>query len=681
MPRIGGVLVIAASSRDDGLLGRVVARKSLSGGRVAVTTVPTTIDKAYSVFKVEFAGTIAELERTGGAGISSLPAARASGFLGLLKGRAGKFSCTRNALDTKHPDPIKIDVDFSSAHVDGSADLNIANPAIAFNLVARPTIDVSAKFATGGSCKVDFPAAHIPMGTTPLVLVIGPYLKADATASVSAQYHLDTRVNLGFVRSKRGSNADARVFKVEGTPTISGSGKLIAGLGLSAQMTLGGRVGVGGEIGPQASVEARSTTGSAGVSTCVTGTSALRVGLAATADVFVAKWSFTLAQGTFFERTWFHQCVPAGGPGGSPESGGGGGGSGGGTGGAWSGADAPGMTLLQDVACFAPTDCFAVGQPGTTILRRDGNTWTPITVPAPAGSVTPNLRSITCTSAVVCVAVGHALVGSTTSSYAIHWNGSTWALHDLPFPPDAFDAQIRAVSCVSATACVAVGHYNVGGVVGGGTPYAARWDGTAWSPINPPMAPSSDANTLIGVFCLAANDCLAVGHRAIFGPTGGYIPFVSRWNGSGWTGQSLSFPAGHAGAYLADISCTASNFCMAVGPLNVTGVSSDRIFTARWNGTSFSTQQLDQPAGADRAHLRAVSCTSSTACYAVGSRTGGGITHYFARSWNGASWVDDSLPAPDGGIGSGGLLGVSCAGSNCTAVGYRNSSQAVTLSR
>src|SRR4029077_14269529 len=84
-----------------------------------------------------------------------------------------------------------------------------------------------------------------------------------------------------------------------------------------------------------------------------------------------------------------------------------------------------------------------------------------------------------------------------------------------------------------------------------------------------------------------------------------------------------------------------------------------------WNGTSWSIQKTPQLAP-DSHVLRAVSCTSPSACTAVGSL--GYAT--LAEVWNGTSWSVQKTPQLPPGSGLNALTGGSCISARaCTAVG------------
>jgi hypothetical protein len=86
-------------------------------------------------------------------------------------------------------------------------------------------------------------------------------------------------------------------------------------------------------------------------------------------------------------------------------------------------------------------------------------------------------------------------------------------------------------------------------------------------------------------------------------------------------------PSGAPGSSLLGVSCTAATACAAVGYYNgneYPEVTGDTQIVERWNGTTWSTQLPATVPGAGISGLFGVSCTSPTACTAVGnSQTSG----------------------------------------------------------
>ena len=90
---------------------------------------------------------------------------------------------------------------------------------------------------------------------------------------------------------------------------------------------------------------------------------------------------------------------------------------------------------------------------------------------------------------------------------------------------------------------------------------------------------------------------------------------------SGWSIQHTPNPAGASDSILNGGSCASATACTAVGSYNTS--SATVTLAERWNGTTWSIQTTPNPAGGSEIHLIRVSCTSATACTAVGNYNNG----------------------------------------------------------
>ena len=143
------------------------------------------------------------------------------------------------------------------------------------------------------------------------------------------------------------------------------------------------------------------------------------------------------------------------------------------------------------------------------------------------------------------------------------------------------------------------------------------------------------------------------------------------WNGRGWTLQT-SPGFGQARS----VSCTSTTACTAVGD-RVGGASRISTVAIRWNGTEWTTQSTTNPSSIYN-FLLGVSCKSSTSCVAVGEWEDG-TSQMFTEIWNGRAWTTSTPPNPAGATRSV-LFGVSCvSASQCTAVGDYGESSGTTL--
>ncbi len=299
--------------------------------------------------------------------------------------------------------------------------------------------------------------------------------------------------------------------------------------------------------------------------------------------------------------------------------------------------------------------------------------WSVEETPNPAGEPPESwLRGVSCSSSMACTAIGEYKNKSRVKvAFAERWNGTEWSLQEPGMPSGAKGSWLTGVSCSSSTACAAVGYYTNSSSVG--VTLAERWNGTEWSLQEARNATGAESSELSGVACSSSTACTAVGS---YTSAGVRVPLAERWNGTEWSLQEPGVPSGAKGILLSGVSCSSSTACTAVGIYtNSSGVGVT--LAERWNGTEWSIQSTPNPTGAEGSSLRSVSCPSSTACTAVGTYTNSsGVEVPLAERWNGTEWSIQSTPSPSGAKFIS-LNSVSCPSSTaCTAVGvYFNTSQ------
>ena len=255
---------------------------------------------------------------------------------------------------------------------------------------------------------------------------------------------------------------------------------------------------------------------------------------------------------------------------------------------------------------------------------------------------------------------------------------AVWSIEPTPAVPGATSVTLTGVSCTSDSACVAVGSYVDSTKFA--QPLTESWNGSSWT-IHPVPVPSRTFTaSLLAVSCTSPDACTAVGSYA---NTPIYIngaPLAERWNGSSWSMQlppdDPDFPGqNHSTISLNAVSCTSATACTAVGDDN--GDGNWNSFAEVWDGSTWVFQRPPQhqiDAGGDTSNfLNGISCLSPGACETDGSDgtlyTGYGTV---AQVWDGTSW--SVQPTPDDAdtthTGTPSLQAVSCADSEaCTAVG------------
>ena len=300
---------------------------------------------------------------------------------------------------------------------------------------------------------------------------------------------------------------------------------------------------------------------------------------------------------------------------------------------------------LLSVSCTGPTRCVAAGSatvgidPQTLIESWDGSAWT--VVPTPDGSGKVNiLNGVSCTSPTSCVAVGAAWVEDIFDFQTLveQWNGATWSI--VPTTGAAGVGYLSDVTCVSSSDCVAVGWDNSGRTL------VLSWDGHSWS-VTPSPSVAGSNNVLSGVTCLSATACVAVGDSVVYA-TGIGSTLVEAWNGSTWSIEPTAGATGPSDG-LNHVSCSSTTACMATGFHFAPGVSEPQeTLVESWNGSAWSVVPSPSPS-ATRNNLQNVSCSSPTACLAVGwydIPVGDPDTpRTLVESWNGSTWT--IVPSPN----------------------------------
>jgi hypothetical protein len=253
--------------------------------------------------------------------------------------------------------------------------------------------------------------------------------------------------------------------------------------------------------------------------------------------------------------------------------------------------------------------------------------------------------------------------------------GSGWRVEPTPNLPSAEINEFSAVSCTSGRACTAVGSH-AASLSSPGFTLAQRWNGTSWRIQHTILPNGAASSTFTGVSCASATACTAVG-AAIGKATRRGVNLAEAWNGTSWRVQAIPTPMGSTGSSLFAVSCTSASACTAVGNY---GNAAGRVLAMaeRWNGKAWRIQPLPRPAKVTQ--LFGVSCPAARACTAVGFQNSGtGDAQPLAEAWNGTRWQVQAVPLPRKAPG-GALSAVSCTTpSACTATGTNFSTTGPTL--
>src|SRR5262249_24797408 len=149
--------------------------------------------------------------------------------------------------------------------------------------------------------------------------------------------------------------------------------------------------------------------------------------------------------------------------------------------------------------------------------------------------------------------------------------------------------------------------------------------------------------------------------------TGSARPLAESWNGQSCQVQKVPVPRGEPGGIFDAVSCTSPRACSATGTDFNPGRAGPTL-AERGNGKTWRVQRTQAPANASLSvsaiALDGVSCTSATACTAIGAYAPEHAPAYFVESWNGSRWRLDRAPHPAD-FTRGALLGISCVRARC----------------
>lgn len=278
--------------------------------------------------------------------------------------------------------------------------------------------------------------------------------------------------------------------------------------------------------------------------------------------------------------------------------------------------------------------------------------WSARPVPVPAAARESWLASVSCSSTLACIAVGSFIDSHRrTHSLALRWTGRIWSIQRTPAATGERSSGLLGVSCPASNSCLAVGYYRS---QTGSHALIERWNGDRWSIEHIARQPDETASELDDITCNATASCTAVGDFENGGPD--TFALIEHWTGSSWRTQ----PAPRAGSVdeLLGVSCTSSTACAAVGVSDIYGALTEHWDGHRWTVIPELADLMDQSAG-----LGSVSCTSKTACTAVGGVGNSAGEFDLIERWNGKRWSEEEFS-------DGTLYGVSCTSAKaCVTVG------------
>jgi hypothetical protein len=200
----------------------------------------------------------------------------------------------------------------------------------------------------------------------------------------------------------------------------------------------------------------------------------------------------------------------------------------------------------------------------TLVEVLTGGRWSVIPSPTPGNGDQNDLQSVACTSPAFCMAAGSYSPVSNPYDPEVkplleRWDGSTWTVTPAGTASLGRQSVLRSVSCTSRSSCLAVGSTSSITLTGdsAGSTLVEHWDGAAWRMVATPRGGLGRTASLESVSCLSPSACMAVGSFTV---NGGAHAAAERtlaewWNGSTWT-VVTSQNHGVAASSLRSVSCT-----------------------------------------------------------------------------------------------------------------------------
>jgi hypothetical protein len=273
----------------------------------------------------------------------------------------------------------------------------------------------------------------------------------------------------------------------------------------------------------------------------------------------------------------------------------------------------------------------------------------PLRAPKPGSSSV--LYAVFCLSPASCWGVGYYEKNGARLNQVQHWNGRKWSQTPVASPAGTHIGdtnELLGVRCIAAASCWAVGYYERHKIA---QDEALHWNGKKWSLTatpNPGGTLSGDFNSLSDVACTSPGNCWAAGQYGNSGIDGEAIANQAlHWNGKKWSHVTTPNPAGDLSGHenvLDSVRCASARNCWAVGTYGslTGGTENFSNEVLHWNGSKWSRVSAPNPAGTagnDFNELQGLSCTSAADCWAVGAYGAAGTSFNEILHWNGKKWT------------------------------------------
>ena len=260
--------------------------------------------------------------------------------------------------------------------------------------------------------------------------------------------------------------------------------------------------------------------------------------------------------------------------------------------------------------------------------------------------------------------------GALATQYKFEWGPTAAYGNSMPVSAKSVGAGAKDVKVsekVEGLKPWVIYHFRVAATNAEGTTYSQDQEFTTWGEWNlesPPLPKASTSSSLADVSCTSTINCVAVG----------YDSYADRMLGEVWDGTKWTLRSGDTGQSPTSISCGSASSCWAIG----TSGAAEVPLIERWEsgGGSWGRGVINTgpivPEGGTDVRLTGISCATANECNVVGYYTKGGQPRPLAERLEKPSlttkWTVQSTPEISGGR----LSDIACSSaSSCVAVGYK----------
>ncbi len=295
----------ASAKAPDGLLGVVSAVTHAPDGSTRVMTTPGALEDAYSSFEAHLSGTLGQLAGEGAAAAGVRSRAHSAVNLGIFK---TAFGCD----DPSTQRTITHTIDLSELEVQAEVTIpswgnGYSGPGVRFTIGGQPKLGLGVKFSGETTCHAQA-IASIPIPDTPdLDVEIGPDFTLHASGAVGVELEWAPRFFYGFSRFRGEPSNDWKSFHNGGRTNFTGAASLTLSLALESGLSLAGRVGVRGALGPEITGKVSAQTSPP--QACLAVNADFAASLTAFASTFFHDYTFTIGSAKFGNLQIYHGCT------------------------------------------------------------------------------------------------------------------------------------------------------------------------------------------------------------------------------------------------------------------------------------------------------------------------------------------------------------------------------------